>query len=139
MSYPKNVLQLAQDEHRRVCINARWDPDKRTREQTDVLQTVSFVYIDGHFAAEWETIYGPISIVRCADLPAGQQPASRDKAKDGDIVRHHIFPHVYHEFGRCNQSAVDQRGLPQAYVDGRYDYIWHVLRDFVEWAQEADG
>lgn len=132
MAYPDDVLRLPLDEHRVVFLSGRFDSDVRTREQYNVIPTVSFCYIDDDWAAEWETRYGPISLYQRMDLPEGEKPVDRKTAKVGDPIRHHIWPCVRHSQGMWSQCAVDGNGLPQAFADGLWAQIFWTLQRFVE-------
>ena len=134
--YPDNVLRLQLDDHRVVFISSSLKPDRQTREQYDYNARVSFCYVVGDLAAEWETEYGPIQVFRRMELPEGAEPVDRSEAKVGDPVRHHIWPCIVHDPDTGSQLAVDERGLPQAFVDGRWDQIFATLRDFVERTSE---
>jgi hypothetical protein len=79
---------------------------------------VSFVYIDGDIAAEWEP-HGPIQLwfKSTKDSPGA--------------VENYVFPWV-NGSAHWSQLAVEYEQLPQRFIDGEYDLIFAVLRRWVE-------
>ena len=77
MPYPDNVLRLPilSDVHRLVFVSGRTDLPTGRPKQHAVEPIVSFIYVDGDWAAEWETRYGPITIHHRAELADGEEPA----------------------------------------------------------------
>ena len=73
---------------------------------------MSFVYIKGDIAVEWEPNYGPIQCFTKATAEEGR--------------RHYIFDYVT-EGADWSQIAVYSNKLPQAFVEGDYNYIFAVL------------
>ena len=77
--------------------------------------TVSFLFDSGEVSAEWEPEYGPIQVWhKCHESTEG--------AKE-----HYFYDFTNDSPGNWSQLAVEENELPQAFVDGNYDYIFSVL------------
>ena len=137
MSYPNDVLCLPLNEHEAVYVSGRVLGD-HPGEQSDVQPVVSFVYVDGDTAAEWETKCGPIQIHKRARPQADTKTVDRRDAKAGDIILHHIWPYAIFSPLAWSQLAVDREGLPRAFAEGRWEQIFQVLQRFVESRNDAD-
>ena len=88
--------------------------------QLNTRAMVSFLLVEGDIAIEWEPNYGPIQIFYRAGL------------NDPDRIPHYVFPFVKKPgFGEWSQLAVEQEGLPQAFIAGNYKYIFDVLAEWI--------
>jgi hypothetical protein len=81
---------------------------------------MSFFYVNGNNAAEWEPRHGPIqSWHRCnADAEGAEE--------------HYFFDYTDSPPGSWSQLAVDRHELPQAFVRGDYEHIFSVLEMWTE-------
>jgi len=83
--------------------------------------TMSFLYVDGDYAAEWEPEFGPIhKWHRCEkDIPGANE--------------HYFFDYTDTRPLEWSQLAVDDNRLKEAFLSGNYQHIFSVLR---RWACE---
>jgi len=104
-----------------IIISAHEFLDEHKRPRGNGCEpTLSFVYINGDYAAEWEPQYGPISTIQKADA-------------DAEGVREcYIFGHRVDSPLNWSQLAVEDMGLPRAFLRGHYEFIFDVLRSWVE-------
>ena len=77
---------------------------------------VSLLYDAGEIATEWGVEHGPIQRLEKCD-------ATHPKARE-----HYFYGYVIDEFGNWSHSAVDDNGLPAAFLRGDLDYIFEVLK-----------
>ena len=78
--------------------------------------TVSFAWVEGGAAVEWEVEYGPVAQVYAA--------AAGDHEQAG-----HIFTHHRTDCGLCfSQLAVSSSHLPDAAIAGNFEYVWSILK-----------
>lgn len=78
-----------------------------------------FVDLEGT-AVEWDGASGPLQVFR-------------ECAEDAEDAREHYF----YDFQNASpmawaQGYVDEMELPKSFVEGNYDYIFRVIRDFCE-------
>lgn len=80
-----------------------------------IKKCMSFFYDNGLVGAEWEPDNGPITVIyKCRAEDEGSIP--------------HWFYGFYTGQGNWSQLAVEEEGLPSAFLDGDYKYIFAVLR-----------
>ena len=82
-----------------------------------VKKCMSFFYNNGNVGAEWEPDYGPITIIYKCE-------------KDNGDAQKHWFYDYYTGNGNWSQLAVEGEGLPSAFLDGDYKYIFEVLKEW---------
>lgn len=98
-----------------ILVSGSWRKDHDFVEPV-----VSFLYDAGLKAAEWCPPYGPITIHRKTE--EGQENAKK----------HYFYDYVVNESLNWSQLAVEREGLPEAFVNGNYDYIFEVLKEWAE-------
>lgn len=82
-----------------------------------VKKCMSFFFDNGDVGAEWEPDNGPITVIfKCKENDEGSQP--------------HWFYDFYTGQGNWSQLAVEEEGLPSAFLDGDYEYLFSVLREW---------
>lgn len=134
LDVPRLTGAMAGLEYRcQVIVSGYWSPVTRIRNQCALRTELSFVYVDGDWAAEW-SLDNQITAVQASRWPVGGEPVAWSEAKDGDICPHHVFRYVY-KSGWGSQSLVDERYLPAAVIDGRWGRVFWVLKDFPESCQ----
>ena len=90
------------------------------RESTNgngVKKRMSFFYDGGDIGAEWEPDHGPITIIYKCD-------------KDHEQAQEHWFYDYYTGQGNWSQLAVENEGLPDAFLRGDYEYLFNVLKQW---------
>lgn len=84
-----------------------------------VKKCMSFFYDNGERGTEWEPENGPITkIYNCS--------------KDHKKAQKHWFYEYCTGYGYWSQLAVNREQLPQAFLDGDYEYIFNVLKEWAE-------
>ena len=84
-----------------------------------VRKCMSFFYDNGDVGAEWEPDNGPITVIYKCE-------------KDHKDAKKHWFYDYSTGTGNWSQLAVEEEGLPSAFLDGDYEYIFNVLKDWGE-------
>ena len=87
----------------------------KTKAGNGVKKCMSFFYDNGAIGAEWEPDYGPITIIYKCN-------------KKDEESRPHWFYDFYTGQGHWSQMAVEEEGLPSAFLDGDYEYLFLVLK-----------
>ena len=89
---------------------------RKTEKNCNKVQpAVSFLYISGDVAAEWEPTNGPIQIWY-----------------RGDDEEHYSFPRIRTPGLDLSQLAVEREGLPQMANSGNYEGVFCVLRTWAD-------
>jgi hypothetical protein len=95
------------------------------------LKTItSFLYDAGKVAAEWEPCYGPIQL----HFKGGEgesHPCGFDKEMREDRP-HYAYPYIQDRPGSWSQISVDRLDMKPHLVNGDFDYIFAVLKDWAE-------
>jgi len=108
----KNILKATYKDNCLIFVSGNWKTDDRERDDGNLQPIVSFVYDAGDVAAEWGPgTYGPLTLYR-----------------RGTEIPHYVYPFIEDHW---SQLAVNEEGLPQAFVSGNYDHIFDVLK---KWA-----
>lgn len=117
-----------------ITVGEKWRQSHSGKDRTYTHDThnfrtepyITFTYVEGDIAAEWDGNYGPIRIwYKCEkDFIADPNDKYPEKARE-----HWIWPYAY---GRdyWSQLAVDDNQLPEAFNIGNWSYIFNVLRQF---------
>jgi hypothetical protein len=80
-----------------------------------VQKCMSFFYDNGNVGAKWDPDNGPITMIYSC------------KSEDED-AQPHWFYDFYTGEGYWSQSAVEEEGLPSAFLNGDYKYLFSVLK-----------
>ncbi|MBE0573336.1 hypothetical protein IH575_00330 [Candidatus Dojkabacteria bacterium] len=89
-----------------------------TQGEFRVQSHVSFAYVDGDYAAEFEPQYGPIQTWhKCDELALHAR-------------KHYIFDYTDSGGMNWSQLAVDRAELPWAVHRGEWQYVFDVLKDW---------
>ena len=84
-----------------------------------VKKCMSFFYDNGDIGAEWEPDNGPITIIyKCS--------------KDDKDAQKHWFYDYCMGYGNWSQLAVNEEGLPSAFLMGDYDWLFNILKSWSE-------
>jgi len=98
-----------------IVISARPNSENGNRIAT----TISFVYGTKEGGAEWEPNHGPITrLYPCSETDPEAEP-------------HWFFP-FYKGQGYWSQLAVDEYDLPGLFLNGDYEGIFSVLKQFAQ-------
>jgi hypothetical protein len=100
-----------------ILVSAR----RRQDDPSFIKATMSFLFADGDYAAEWEPEYGPI------------QKWHKCEKDAPDAKPHFFFDFTDNKPGEWSQTAVDSNGLKDAFLAGNYYHIFSVLQN---WACE---
>ena len=88
---------------------------RKADNSNGVEKCMSFFYDHGNVGAEWEPNYGPITIIyKCG--------------KDDKESQEHWFYDYCTGYGNWSQLAVEDEGLPEAFLNGDYGHLFAVLR-----------
>ena len=80
--------------------------------------TVSFLYRDERYAAEWEVQYGPI------------QMWEKAYQQDTGAREHYVYPFIKDIPANWSQMGVDRSGLKMFLKNNEFDAIFNVLKDW---------
>lgn len=115
-NYRVGITEFQGIEGAYLVISGRWKND----EHDYCTPMVSFLFDGGDFAAEWEPQHGPIQIwEKCT-------------AEHPKCEKHYFYDYVVKVFGNWSQLAVSNNGLPSSFVDGNYEHIYSVLKQWTE-------
>lgn len=121
VSFPRvAILPWPELENCYLVLSANWRND--TKENST--PAISFTYERNGVAADWDGELGPITIWK----------KSEKNGNDGEhdpAQMHWLWPWATGR-GNWSQLAVNREGLPDAFVNGSYAYIFDVLKSFVE-------
>ena len=85
-----------------------------------VKKCMSFFFDNGVVGAEWEPDNGPITIIyKCPE--------------ENENAQKHWFYDYCTGYGHWSQCAVDEEGLPEAFLSGDYKHLFAVLE---EWSKQ---
>lgn len=119
------VLPFPGIENAYLSISAAVSPKEPPFDGVRLSPTMTFAYVNGRVAAEWEPQYGPIQLwyERAAD------------DHENDRMPHWLWPFGSKSNARWSQMAVDRHALREAFAGGNYEYIFQVLADWAsrEW------
>ena len=90
---------------------------KSEKSGNGVSGCMSFFYDNGKIGAEWEPDNGPIRVLYSCD-------------KDHEEAMEHWFYDYCTGYGNWSQLAVEEEGLPKAFLSGDYEHIFNVLRSW---------
>jgi len=94
---------------------------------------ISFLYDAGDIAAEWCPPYGPFQIWRRGKegvkyLKPTLAPGA--KPEHIDAQPHYAYPLIIPALAEWSQPSVERHQLAVYAIDGHYDYIFNVLKDW---------
>jgi hypothetical protein len=116
----KRLCKALYKENCWILVSASKRDMKETFGEIKVKAAITFFYDAGNKAAEWEPQYGPIETwKRCEENDEGAR-------------EHYYYDFTNSGFGNWSQLAVDTYELPQAFLDGDYDYIFNILKLWAE-------
>jgi hypothetical protein len=102
-----------------IFLSAYVKNRKESITQLNTAATVSFVFYNGDIAAEWEPNYGPIQLF--------------ERGEEGEDSRpHYVFPFVKNNLFAWSQMDVEREGLPEAFINGDYKYIFAILEGWTQ-------
>ena len=84
-----------------------------------VKKCMSFFYDNGDVGAEWEPDDGPITVIHSC-------------GKDAKNAQRHWFYDYCTGYGEWGQLAVEEEGLPRAFILGDYEYLFAVLKNWAK-------
>lgn len=103
-----------------ILVSATKRNEDETYGEYRVKANISFLYDSGNVAVEWEPEHGPIQVWnKCSE--------GDEKARE-----HYYYDFVEDRPFNWTQLSVDANGLPQAFDNGDYDYIFNVLKRWAE-------
>ena len=120
MSINKNVRCIPFDgiKNAYIVISGR-----KAETGNGVQKCMSFFYDNGNIGAEWEPDNGPITVIySCKSEDGVCRPFNKL------TFLSHWFYDFYTGQGSWSKSAVKEEGLPSAFLEGNYEYIFSVLK-----------
>lgn len=97
--------------------------------------TMSFLYDSGEVAAEWCPPYGPIQIWHKAEEGKIYSKSTMFDDEPKEYVEaqsHYAYPFIIPKLAEWSQLAVREYELAEYAIDGNYDYIFNVLKDWTK-------
>lgn len=80
---------------------------------------MSFFYDNGIVGAEWEPDYGPITVIyKCG--------------KNHPQAQKHWWYDYFTGCDHWSQCTVNELQLSEAFIEGDYEYIFNILKDYAE-------
>lgn len=95
--------------------------------------TMSFLYDAGEIAAEWCPPYGPIQIWRRAEEGKRYPRPTLDSDDEPEYIDpqpHYAYPFVIPRLAEWSQLSVERYQLADYAIDGHYDYVFNILKDW---------
>ena len=119
----KNILRAAyKPDEKRGCfilVSGHWRNEDNPHDDLNLAAITSFVYDAGDKATEWSpATCGPLHTFFRADATTGKP--------------HYIYPFIEDRPLEWSQMAVNNHDLPRAFVQGDYDYIFTILKNWTE-------
>lgn len=91
----------------------------KSNEGNGCKKCMSFFYDNGIVSSEWEPNYGPITVIYECD-------------KNHPKAQKHWWYDYCTGYGHWTQCAVNELQLPEAFIEGDYEYIFNVLKDYAK-------